>query len=59
MAGGASGTGKRSLAAKVGDRQREQSRPADLHFLFAPLKHARLDYVARSAVELGCPGCSR
>jgi 16S rRNA (uracil1498-N3)-methyltransferase len=48
-----SGTGKRSLAAKVGDRQREQPRPADLHFLFAPLKHARLDYMAQKAVELG------
>ncbi|MEI8277504.1 MAG: RsmE family RNA methyltransferase, partial [Hyphomicrobiales bacterium] len=47
------GTGKRSLAAKVSERLREQPRPADLHFLFAPLKHARLDYMVQKAVELG------
>src|SRR3954469_284628 len=38
------GTGKRSLSATVGERTREQPPPSDLHFLFAPLKHARLDY---------------
>ena len=27
--------------------------PADLHFLFAPLKHARLDYLVQKAVEMG------
>ncbi len=47
------GTGKRSLAAKVETRLREQPWPADLHFLFAPLKHARLDYMVQKAVELG------
>jgi len=47
------GTGKRSLSAAVGARQREQPRPADLHFLFAPLKHARLDYLVQKAVEMG------
>ena len=47
------GTGKRSLAAKVETRLREQPRPGDLHFLFAPLKHARLDYMVQKAVELG------
>jgi 16S rRNA (uracil1498-N3)-methyltransferase len=48
-----SGTGKKSLAARVGERLREQPRPVDLHFLFAPLKHARLDYMVQKAVELG------
>jgi 16S rRNA (uracil1498-N3)-methyltransferase len=48
-----SGTGKRSLFAKLGALQRPQPDPADLHFLFAPLKHARLDYMAQKAVELG------
>ncbi len=48
-----SGTGKRSLAAVVATRLREQPRRADLHFLFAPLKHARLDYMVQKAVELG------
>jgi 16S rRNA (uracil1498-N3)-methyltransferase len=47
------GTGKRSLTAAVGERMREQPRPLDLHFLFAPLKHARLDYLVQKAVEMG------
>jgi 16S rRNA (uracil1498-N3)-methyltransferase len=32
---------------------RPQPRPGDLHFLFAPLKHARLDYLVQKAVEMG------
>jgi 16S rRNA (uracil1498-N3)-methyltransferase len=47
------GTGKRVLTAVIGERLREQARPSDLHFLFAPLKHARLDYLAQKAVEMG------
>ena len=47
------GTGKRSLTAAVGERLREQPQPLDLHFLFAPLKHARLDYLVQKAVEMG------
>jgi 16S rRNA (uracil1498-N3)-methyltransferase len=47
------GTGKRALSAVVGERKREQPAPADLHFLFAPLKHARLDYLVQKAVEMG------
>ena len=27
--------------------------PRDLHYLFAPLKHARLDYMVQKAVEMG------
>src|SRR5215467_7322162 len=30
-----------------------QTAPLDLHYLFAPLKHARLDYMAQKAVEMG------
>jgi len=45
--------GKRALAAVPGKRLREQPRPLDLHFLFAPLKHARLDYLVQKAVEMG------
>ena len=45
--------GKRALTAVVGARMREQPRPSDLHFLFAPLKHARLDYLVQKAVEMG------
>ncbi len=44
---------KKTLAAEVGAQSRPQPRPADLHFLFAPLKHARLDYLVQKAVEMG------
>jgi len=45
--------GKRALSAAIAERLREQPEPADLHFLFAPLKHARLDYLVQKAVEMG------
>ncbi|HTT47389.1 MAG TPA: 16S rRNA (uracil(1498)-N(3))-methyltransferase [Pseudolabrys sp.] len=47
------GEGKRALAAELGARVREQPPAPDLHFLFAPLKHARLDYLVQKAVEMG------
>ena len=47
------GAGKRALVAAVDERLREQPRATDLHFLFAPIKHARLDYMVQKAVELG------
>ena len=47
------GTGKRALTAVVGEQRREQPRPGDLHFLFAPLKYARLDYLVQKAIEMG------
>ena len=46
-------SGKRVLTAAVGELAREQPQPLDLHFLFAPLKHARLDYLVQKAVEMG------
>ena len=45
--------GKRSVALSVTERTRDQPAPGDLHLLFAPLKHARLDYVVQKAVEMG------
>jgi 16S rRNA (uracil1498-N3)-methyltransferase len=45
--------GKRSAALTVGEQTREQTPPRDLHYLFAPLKHARLDYMVQKAVEMG------
>ena len=33
--------------------RRPQTPAADLHYLFAPLKSARLDYLAQKAVEMG------
>ena len=47
------GTGKRAPSAVICERMREQPRSSDLHFLFAPLKHARLDYLVQKAVEMG------
>jgi 16S rRNA (uracil1498-N3)-methyltransferase len=47
------GAGKRRLALAVADRTRVQTGALDLHYQFAPLKHARLDYVAQKAVEMG------
>jgi 16S rRNA (uracil1498-N3)-methyltransferase len=32
---------------------RSQTPPGDLHYLFAPLKRARLDYMVQKAVEMG------
>jgi 16S rRNA (uracil1498-N3)-methyltransferase len=46
-------TGRRALSATVGECLRPQPAPLDLHFLFAPLKHARLDYLVQKAVEMG------
>ncbi len=44
---------KRRLALVLGERIRAQTAALDLHYLFAPLKHARLDYMAQKAVEMG------
>jgi 16S rRNA (uracil1498-N3)-methyltransferase len=45
-------SGKRT-ALIVQEQTREQTEPLDLHYLFAPLKHERLDYMVQKAVELG------
>src|SRR5215510_448780 len=45
--------GKRTMLATMRTRLRAQPAPADLHFMFAPLKHARLDYMVQKAVEMG------
>lgn len=45
--------GRRSLALAIGSRTRPQAGALDLHYWFAPLKHARLDYMAQKAVEMG------
>src|SRR5690349_12859541 len=46
-------SGKRALALEIGEQTRAQTQPLDLHYLFAPLKHARLDYMVQKAVEMG------
>jgi len=45
--------GKRATVLRVGVKTRAQTMPADLHYLFVPLKAARLDYMVQKAVELG------
>jgi 16S rRNA (uracil1498-N3)-methyltransferase len=54
---------KRASLVRVTGRTRGQSAAADLHYLFAPLKAARLDYMVQKAVEMGvsrlCPVLTR
>ena len=45
--------GKARGRPAVGAKTRAQTTPADLHYLFAPLKAARLDYMVQKAVEMG------
>ena len=45
--------GKRRRALTIGRRARPQTGAPDLHYLFAPLKHGRLDYMTQKAVEMG------
>jgi 16S rRNA (uracil1498-N3)-methyltransferase len=44
---------KRDVGLRLNAKIREQTAPADLHYLFAPLKSARLDYMVQKAVEMG------
>jgi 16S rRNA (uracil1498-N3)-methyltransferase len=44
---------ERASALLIGGKTRPQSIAADLHYLFAPLKAARLDYMVQKAVEMG------
>ena len=44
---------RKQLMLVAQERTREQTTPIDLHYLFAPLKHARLDYMVQKAVEMG------
>ncbi|WP_182086694.1 16S rRNA (uracil(1498)-N(3))-methyltransferase [Aureimonas sp. ME7] len=45
--------GKKRLVLTPSERSRAQTAPSDLHYLFAPLKSARLDYTVQKAVEMG------
>lgn len=44
---------RKSAMLTIGAQTRPQEYPPDVEYLFAPLKHARLDYVAQKAVEMG------
>jgi 16S rRNA (uracil1498-N3)-methyltransferase len=47
-----SGRGKRATLT-LQKQARLQTEARDLHYMFAPLKHERLDYMVQKAVELG------
>ena len=47
------GTGRRDLILVVEDITRIQPDGGRLHYLFSPLKRARLDYMVQKAVEMG------
>lgn len=47
------GRGKKAAVALVGERTREQAGEPDLWLCFAPVKRARIDYIAEKATELG------
>jgi len=44
---------RRDVALEIGSQTRAQSDGPDLHYLFAPLKRARLDYMVQKVTELG------
>jgi 16S rRNA (uracil1498-N3)-methyltransferase len=45
--------GKKHVSVRVEGKVSEARQPPDIDFLFAPLKHARLDYMVQKATELG------
>lgn len=45
--------GRKQARLILDRRVKDQPPPSELHYLFAPLKHARLDYMAQKAVEMG------
>jgi 16S rRNA (uracil1498-N3)-methyltransferase len=45
--------GKKAAALRIQEQAREQDFLPDVDYLFAPLKQARLDYMAQKAVEMG------
>jgi 16S rRNA (uracil1498-N3)-methyltransferase len=45
--------GRKTATVTPLSQARAQPPPGDLHYLFAPLKHARLDYMVQKAVEMG------
>jgi 16S rRNA (uracil1498-N3)-methyltransferase len=45
--------GRKACVLVAEEQARAQAPLPDLHYLFAPLKHARLDYMVEKAVEMG------
>jgi 16S rRNA (uracil1498-N3)-methyltransferase len=44
---------RRATLLRVERRLREQGAPTNIHYAFAPLKQARLDYMVQKATEMG------
>ena len=53
FAGALAASSRKGALMRVGARTRPQETPPDVDYLFAPLKHARLDYMAQKAIEMG------
>lgn len=47
------GGGRRSADLTVTEQLRPQAEPQDIRYCFAPLKRARIDFIAQKATELG------
>ncbi len=47
------GGGRKAWSLEIGEPVRAQPADPDLHYLFVPLKQARLDYMVQKAVEMG------
>ena len=47
------GAERKRATLTLTEKLREQEQPPPVDYLFAPLKHARLDYMAQKAVEMG------
>jgi 16S rRNA (uracil1498-N3)-methyltransferase len=47
------GQGKKAAVARVGEQARKQAAEPDVWLCFAPVKRARIDYIAEKATELG------
>ena len=47
------GAGKRDFRLLCLEKLAEPSAPPDIDYIFAPLKHARVDYMAQKAAEMG------
>lgn len=45
--------GKKTASLVAGSQTRPQTVPSRIHYVFAPLKHARLDYMVQKATEMG------
>lgn len=47
------GTGKKSVTLRTERKTADVAPPPDIDYVFAPLKHVRLDYLVQKATELG------